>query len=454
MKNRKFTMRDITISGIWREIKLCLPIIILLGISTLLMMTGIGKLTYKPEYVSTATLAINVKGYSGYTSIIVSTDMASVFSDVSESDALQRKISEAAGHNVNGRITCTPVSETNFVNLTATASNPSDAYLYLQMALINYDDISGRVFSNAVLDVVQEPSIPMEPANASPFLLYRIPGAVAVMLLLMFLVMLRYIMRFTVKSVTGAVEQLDGDIIGSVPAEKKKPKISNTKSEPFSLTSSLVSMDFTESVRMASVQVERHMRDNNMKILLVSSINEHEGKTSLSSSIAMALAEKGKKVILIDGDFRRPTVKKAFKNTSENCPSLSEVIDGTIPWQKAVQVHKKSKVCVLFQRNPISDPTDYMDISKIKEILKGMSEQADLIIIDTSPLSVSREAEMWMQVADSTLLVVRQDWSDVRAINDAVDLIWQSCGDFTGFILNAFEGSYFPGIKKGSFYER
>ena len=53
---------------------------------------------------------------------------------------------------------------------------------------------------------------------------------------------------------------------------------------------------------------------------------------------------------------------------------------------------------------------------------------------------MAADAELWMQVCDTALLVVREDWSDVRAVNDTVDLIWQSSGDFAGFVLNAFRG--------------
>ncbi len=441
MKNRRISLQDITLRGILREIKSFLPVIVLLSCATLMLMTGLGKLTYKPEYSSRATLAISVKGYSGYTSIIVSTNMATVFSDVFESDALQRKINEAAGHDVRGKISCSLVSETNLINLTATASSPRDAYLYLQMALVNYDEISGYVFSNASLDVVQEPSIPLTPSNASPLITYRVFAAAAVAVCLAGLAVLRYAFRFTVKSVSAAANQLDGTIIGSVPAEKKRKTDKKKRSEPFALTSSLISMDFTESVRMASVQIDRHMCEGKMKVLLVSSLNEHEGKTSLATSISMALAEKGKNVILIDGDFRRPTVKRLFKKRAEGAYSLSDVIEGTVSWQDAIQTDKKSGIHILFQETAYKDPTEVMKISRIKEMLEGMVQQADLVILDSSPLSVSREAEMWMQVAQSALLIVRQDWSDVRAINDAVDLVWQNCGDFTGFILNAFDGS-------------
>ena len=54
-------------------------------------------------------------------------------------------------------------------------------------------------------------------------------------------------------------------------------------------------------------------------------------------------------------------------------------------------------------------------------------------------MAAAADAELWMRHADTVALVVRQDRADVRVINDTVDLIWKSAGDFSGFILNAFQ---------------
>lgn len=51
---------------------------------------------------------------------------------------------------------------------------------------------------------------------------------------------------------------------------------------------------------------------------------------------------------------------------------------------------------------------------------------------------VSVDAEVWMSVVDAVILVVREDWADIRLINDTVDLVRQTGSDFAGFVLNAF----------------
>lgn len=74
----------------------------------------------------------------------------------------------------------------------------------------------------------------------------------------------------------------------------------------------------------------------------------------------------------------------------------------------------------------------------MKTLAREWKQEMDYIIIDCPPTAVSTDAEVWMEAADTVLLVVREDWSDVRIVNDTVDMIWQSGCDFSGFILNAF----------------
>ena len=71
-------------------------------------------------------------------------------------------------------------------------------------------------------------------------------------------------------------------------------------------------------------------------------------------------------------------------------------------------------------------------------VLDALRDSMDYIIIDCAPVAAAADAELLMRHADTTVLVVRQDVSDVRVINDTVDLIWKNAGDFAGFVLNSF----------------
>ena len=86
-----------------------------------------------------------------------------------------------------------------------------------------------------------------------------------------------------------------------------------------------------------------------------------------------------------------------------------------------------------------------MDSEKLKQWIRAWKKEMDYIIVDCSPAAVSTDAEVWMNVVDSVLLVVKEDYADVRTINDTVDAVWQSGKDFAGFVLNAFHREWFWG---------
>ncbi len=458
MNQSNIDLRDLSLSGIFKEIHNYFAVIICIGLSAVFISTAVGKMTYTPQYESTATMAVTVVGYNDYTSLQMASSMTDVFASVFENDALQRKISEAAGEDITGHITTKAIEETNLLNLTCTASDPRQAYLYLEMALENYSEVSGHVFSDSVLHLVQDPSIPMAPVNTSVLVRFRWLLGIGAALSVVFFVLIRYLLRFTVKTGYGASRLLDGDIIGVVEEEKFSRKHKNHSKNskemnnlPLLLSSPILSMRYSEQMRMTALHVEQHLRRKNQQVLLITSVLANEGKSSFAVNTASALAEHGKRVILLDGDLRLPTQFKLSDRSDRNSSSLTDVLSGNVPWRQALRKNHKTGCYNLYQMNAVNEPEKYMDGDRIKHLIQELKKYFDYVIIDTSPISVSREAEFWMQEADSAMVVVRRDLADVRAINDAVDLIWQITGDFAGFALNAFSAEDSTYFRRGEY---
>ena len=75
----------------------------------------------------------------------------------------------------------------------------------------------------------------------------------------------------------------------------------------------------------------------------------------------------------------------------------------------------------------------------MKQFIRDSRNLVDYLILDSSPMSLASDTELLMKLADTAVLIVRQDWTDIRAVNDAVDNIGQSGTDFSGFVLNVFQ---------------
>ena len=95
------------------------------GLSIWLHATGWNNLTYEPQYTSSATLVVTLKGESNtYSPLSLASQMADVFSQVFQSGALREQIVVDTGEDIRGMISCSPVSETNLMVLSATCSGP------------------------------------------------------------------------------------------------------------------------------------------------------------------------------------------------------------------------------------------------------------------------------------------------------------------------------------------
>ena len=489
MNRELFRFDEISIRGLCMDLLRNIWMILAAGISLWFLATGWHNLTYDPQYTSSATLVVTLKGESNtYSSLSLATQMADVFSQVFQSDVLRERIVEDTGEDIHGTISCTPVTETNLMVLSATCSDPRQAYLYINSALRHYEDVAGDVFSNSALQIVQDPEVPSAPSNTSWAFSHRYLLAGLAMIAMAGVICLFYLLRFTVKTPACGARQLDGKIRGTIPYEakggafelfdslwisaaedtlrgagsrrksadksrkgKRNGKENGREKRSLLLNSPLVTMGFAEATRRAEARVEYHLRKKKEQVLLVTSVMENEGKSTVAANLALALAEKHRKVLLIDGDLLKPAMHKLFEDKKGDAVSLSDALEGKTEGKEMIRYNEKQKFWQLFQYRGVENPASILDGEKLKSWMDAWKQDLDYIIVDCSPVSVSSDAEVWMNVVDSVLLVVREDRADVRMINDAVDAVWQSGKDFAGFILNAFHKEWFQGITDGGY---
>ena len=449
MDRELFRLDEISWRGLCMDLLRNIWMIILAAAAVWLAATGAHNLTYKPAYTASSTLVVSVQGQnSTYSSLSVASSMADVFSQVFQSEALRQKIVSDVGEEIEGTISCEPISETNLLVLSTTSPDPRQAYLFINSALRHYEEVAGDVFANASLQIVQEPEVPSDPSNTSWLLARRnlltLAGAVGMAAL----ICLFYIFRFTVKNAAAASSQLDGTIRGMIPYEKKNKSIQTQGKvkQALLLNTPLVSMDFAEAGRRAEAKVEAHMRRKKQKIILITSVTENEGKSTVAVNMALAMAEKHKKVLIVDGDLRKPALHKVFEKEEEPGKSLENILAGDAGWHDVLYHNEKDNIWQIFQFHSADSPSSLLDNLLSGSLTEEWKQEFDYVIIDCSPAAVSTDAEIWMSAADTVLLVVREDWADVRVINDTVDLIWQSGKDFAGFILNAFHKEWFGGF--------
>lgn len=140
-----------------------------------------------------------------------------------------------------------------------------------------------------------------------------------------------------------------------------------------------------------------------IKTLLVASVGKTEGKSVISSNLAMAIARSGKNVVLLDADLRRPSLHKYIN--VPNDVGLSNIFLHGIGIDDAMVLVEGENLRVITTGVTPPNPGELVASPRMNEILEGLKERADIIIVDGPPVLVT-DATILSSKVDAVLLVV------------------------------------------------
>ncbi|HEU0117046.1 MAG TPA: CpsD/CapB family tyrosine-protein kinase, partial [Alphaproteobacteria bacterium] len=164
---------------------------------------------------------------------------------------------------------------------------------------------------------------------------------------------------------------------------------------------------YAESIRSIRAAIHFSNVDNPPKVICVTSSFPGEGKTVFSVSFARLLAKSGQKVILIDGDMRRPRVHSVL-SLDKTKPDLAQVLAGDAKLDEALQ-KDSSGADVIIASARTTNPQDLLASHQMEKLIADLRKKYDMVIIDTPPIMTVTDAAMIGQKSDTTVYVAR--WS-------------------------------------------
>jgi polysaccharide biosynthesis transport protein len=183
---------------------------------------------------------------------------------------------------------------------------------------------------------------------------------------------------------------------------------------------------------LCSILLLSSMQDS-VKTLVVTSAIPGEGKSTVSWNLASALAQRGKKVLLVEADLRNTSVRSSdvFQGLSGMCrPGASD-------HPRYHPVASLPNLSVIPAGVSPSDPTGLLDSLRMQELMGAWRAEYDHIIIDTPPVLPFADALVLAARADGVILVARSGLSRAGAIQRASHLLFRSGGNIRGLVLNA-----------------
>ena len=193
-----------------------------------------------------------------------------------------------------------------------------------------------------------------------------------------------------------------------------------------------------EAYRSLRTNIQYSSFDKENRVIVVTSSEPGEGKSTTSGNLALALAQGENKVLLVDCDMRKPSLHKNFKIS--NVYGLSDLL-----------LHKQSMdtVCFSYNKNLSlvtsgkipPNPSEMLASKVMSSFLEEMKNHYDYIILDTPPLQAVTDAQILSTKVDGTILVVRAEKTKKESVMNSINLIKKVNGNLIGTVLNGVNNS-------------
>lgn len=176
-----------------------------------------------------------------------------------------------------------------------------------------------------------------------------------------------------------------------------------------------------------------------LRSIVVTSPSGTEGKTTTAANLAIAFAQKGVRVLLVDCDLRRPRLHALFGVSRE--PGLSQLLLGQAAAEQVIRKTSVERLCVLpaGPLPPVS-ATDLLDGGVIRSLIEALSTDFDLVVIDTPPVLATSTAAILGTQVDGVVLVVRAGQTDRDAARETVQQLASVGARVVGSVLNDPDG--------------
>lgn len=413
------------------------PVVLVLTLVAAFIFYNRGKLQYNPMYTVEATVSVELVNGGSYANRNTAEQMGRVFPHIIRSGALSDVVASDLGtKSVPGTIRVTNIKGTNLLTISVTSWSPDMAKMILHSVMNKYPEVAQYVVGQTELTIIDEGEPKLITQRSTVVRGSARKGALIGLAAGLALVVLRAAVFRTVRSEEELRSLLNVPCLGTLPVCHKKKRRSTDRDE-INILTDVNRGSYVESMRLIRTRLERQMGEK--KVLMVTSSVAGEGKSTVSANLAISMALKGKRVILVDCDLRNPSVGRIF-NIQEKCPGLVAVLNGQATLEEALVEVKNKDVPTGLRLMPGADKesrlVEILSSEAMSRLVDRLREEADVVILDTPPSAVLVDAMMLVRHVDGIAYVVMRDYARRRFIFDGVEELSAGGAPILGCILN------------------
>lgn len=223
-------------------------------------------------------------------------------------------------------------------------------------------------------------------------------------------------------------------MLGVIPRIKKLD--TNSKAQA---VASNVDRHVTETFRTIHSALKLNDESKNAKVILATSTVPGEGKSFISSNMALTFANHGEKTLLLDADLRLPNVARSLQ--LENTKGLLDHIEQGVDLDEAIIKEVYPNLDVLPTGGKSKNPTQILNSSQFESMMAELRDRYDRIVIDTPPLAAVSDALNLLSLVDGVLYVIKFNTVKRKTAVVNVRRLWESNTPVFGAILNNITSS-------------
>ena len=361
---------------------------------------------------------------------------------------------------IQGMVAAEAVDETEVFRVTVTNSDPNQAEQIANAIAYILPKRIATIIEGTSAKVVDAAVVPTRPSSPS-YTRNTILGFAIGMVLSCALVVLKELMDITIRTEDDISQSCKHPVLAAVPdmdvhtkggyyygyGSKEKTPSKTGRSKRAELVGGNISFAAAESYKLLRTKLQFSFADEGgCRVIGVSSALTGEGKTLSAVNLAYSTSQLGKRVLLIDCDMRRPSL--AEKLPINKTPGLSDFLTGQITADNLIQLcgikdDEHAFHAISSGRTP-PNPMELLSSARMKKMLARLRDHYDFIILDFPPVGEVSDALAAAKLTDGMLLVVRQNYCDRLALNNAVRQFEFVDSKILGIVFNCTteEGGY------------
>ena len=366
---------------------------------------------------------------------------------------------------VTSRVQVGDAQDTPTLRIQAAAGDPqaakdlAEAWARAMVAEVNKLESGDAGTQGALyLQPVDSALLPSSPSSPNVRLALVI-GAIAGLALAIAYGLLRYTLDRRIRSVESVEKETGVAVVGTIPEEKSFT--SDDRLIPFDGGNTLGSANahlfpIAEAMRELRTNIQFMDVDNPPRVMVVTSPLPGDGKSTTASNLAITLASSGQRVVLIDGDLRRPMISTIFGLAKG--AGVSDVLAGRAKISDVAQRIGDGNLLVVGAGKVPPNPSEVLGSSRMRDLLATIAREA-IVIVDAPPLIPVTDAAVLAHSADGAIVVATVGKTTYEVLGKALGNLERADARPLGIVLNRVprrgSGAAYYGYQyHGEYYRR